>query len=164
MKPSQNTLIRLVALFKLLKATLLIVGGVGLLRLMHMDVLTELDHWIVRLGLDPGSRYVSLVIQKATNLSPHKIRDLGLVSFIYAALFLTEGIGLWLLKRWAEWLTVVITSSLVPLELYEIHRHPTPIKITVLAINIAIVAYLLYRIAKEPRHRQQGKAHRATHA
>ncbi len=154
MKPSQNTLIRLVALFKLLKATLLIVGGVGLLRLMHMDVLTELDHWIVRLGLDPGSRYVSLVIQKATNLSPHKIRDLGLVSFIYAALFLTEGIGLWLLKRWAEWLTVVITSSLVPLELYEIHRHPTAVKIIVLAINIAIVGYLLYRIAKGPRHRQ----------
>jgi uncharacterized membrane protein (DUF2068 family) len=155
MKSSQNGLIRLVALFKLLKAALLIIGGIGLLKLIHMDVATELDHWIVKLGFDPGSHYVNQAIQKATNLSPNKIKELGLTSFVYAALFLTEGIGLWLLQRWAEWLTVIITSSLVPLEVYEIYRHPTPIKIIVLVINIAIVGYLLYRIAKEPR--KQGR-------
>ncbi|MGC2301289.1 MAG: DUF2127 domain-containing protein [Acidobacteriaceae bacterium] len=154
MKSSQNGLIRLVALFKLLKAALLIVGGIGLLKLIHMDVATELDHWIVKLGFDPGSHYVNQAIQKATNLSPNRIKELGLTSFVYAALFLTEGIGLWLLKRWAEWLTVIITSSLVPLEVYEIYRHPTSIKVIVLVINIAIVGYLLYRIAKEPRNRQ----------
>ena len=155
MKSSQNGLIRLVALFKLLKAALLIIGGIGLLKLIHMDVATELDHWIVKLGFDPGSHYVNQAIQKATNLSPNKIKELGLTSFVYAALFLTEGIGLWLLKRWAEWLTVIITSSLVPLEVYEICRHPTPIRIIVLVINIAIVGYLIYRIAKEPR--KQGR-------
>ena len=154
MPSSRNRLLRLVAAFKLLKAALLIVGGIGLLKLMHRDVATELDHWIVRLGLDPGSRYVSQALEKATNLSPNKIKDLGLTSFVYAALFLTEGIGLWLLKRWAEWLTVVITSSLVPLEAYEIHRHPTPLKIIVLLINLAIVGYLLVRIFKDPREGQ----------
>lgn len=153
MKSSQNGLIRLVAAFKLLKAALLIIGGIGLLKLIHMDVATELDHWIVKLGLDPGSHYVNQAIQKATNLSPNRIKELGLTSFVYAALFLTEGIGLWLLKRWAEWLTVIITSSLVPLEAYEIYRHPTPIKVIVLVINLAIVGYLLYRIVKEPRNR-----------
>ncbi len=151
MNSSQNGLIRLVAIFKLLKASFLIVAGVGILKLIHMDVARELDHWIAMLGLDPGSRYVNHVIQKVTRLSPNRIKELGLGSFIYAALFLTEGIGLWLLQRWAEWFTVIITSSLVPLEVYEIYRHPTPIKIVVLAINIAVVAYLLYRIAKEPR-------------
>jgi uncharacterized membrane protein (DUF2068 family) len=151
MKPSQDNLIRLVAVFKILKAVVLIVTGIGILKLMHMDVARELDHWVAMLGLDPGSRYVSQAIQKATNLSPHRIRELGLVSFVYAGLFLTEGIGLWLLKRWAEWFTVIITSSLLPFEIYEIHRHPTAIKIVVLVINVAIVGYLLYRIAKEPR-------------
>src|SRR6202167_960110 len=155
MKSSQDGLIRLVALFKLLKAALLIIGGIGLLKLIHMDVATELDHGMVKLGFDPGSHYVNQAIQKATNLSPNKIKELGLTSFVYAALFLTEGIGLWLLKRWAEWLTVIITSSLVPLEVYEICRHPTPIRIIVLVINIAIVGYLIYRIAKEPR--KQGR-------
>lgn len=157
MKSSQNRLIRLVALFKLFKAASLIVAGIGILKLMHMDIASEADHWIARLGLDPGSRYVTHAIQKATSLSPNKIKELGLVSFIYAALFLTEGIGLWLLKRWAEWLTVVITSSLLPLEVYEIYRHPTAIKIIVLVINIAIVAYLLYRIAREPRSSKASK-------
>jgi uncharacterized membrane protein (DUF2068 family) len=151
MQSSQDKLIRLVAVFKILKAATLIVTGIGILKLMHMDVARELDHWVAMLGLDPGSRYVSQAIQQATNLSPHRIRELGLVSFVYAGLFLTEGIGLWLLKRWAEWFTVIITSSLLPFEIYEIHRHPTAIKIVVLVINVAIVVYLLYRIAKEPR-------------
>ena len=62
MNPSQNRLIRLVAAFKLLKAALLIVGGVGLLKLMHRDIAAELDPWILRLGFDPGSRFVSQAI------------------------------------------------------------------------------------------------------
>jgi uncharacterized membrane protein (DUF2068 family) len=151
MKSSQDRLIRLVAVFKLLKAAVLIVTGIGLLKLMHMDVAGELDHWIVRLGLDPGSHYVNAAMEKATRLSPEKIKELGLVSFVYAGLFLTEGVGLWMLKRWAEWFTVVITSSLVPVEIWEIHRHPSAVKVVVLVINLAVVGYLLYRIAKEPK-------------
>ena len=151
MNSSNSGLIRLIAVFKLAKAALLIATGVGILKLMHMDVAGELDHWIVRLGLDPGSHYVNAAMEKATRLSPEKIKELGLVSFVYAGLFLTEGVGLWMLKRWAEWFTVVITSSLVPVEVYEIHRHPSAVKVVVLVINIAVVGYLLYRIAKEPK-------------
>jgi uncharacterized membrane protein (DUF2068 family) len=76
---------------------------------------------------------------------------------VYAALFLTEGIGLWLLKRWAEWFTVVITASLVPFEIYEIYLRPTPIKVFVLIINLGVVAYLLYRITHDPRHSERRK-------
>jgi uncharacterized membrane protein (DUF2068 family) len=150
-KSSSSALIRLVAVFKLLKAAALIATGIGIFRLIHTDMSTQLDHWVLHLGLDPGGRYVSRAIQKATSLPPNKVRDLGLVSFLYAALFLTEGIGLWLEKRWAEWFTVIITSSLVPVEIYEIFHRPTAIKIAVLALNIAIVAYLLYRIFHESR-------------
>jgi uncharacterized membrane protein (DUF2068 family) len=151
MNSSNSGLIRLVALFKLVKATLLIVAGIGILKLIHTDMARQLDHWVTMVGLDPGGRFINHFIQKATNISPHKIKELGLGSFVYAGLFLTEGIGLWLEKRWAEWFTVVITGSLVPLEVYEIYRHPTAVKIVVLVLNIAIVAYLLYRIAHEPR-------------
>ncbi len=155
MNSSHNGLLRLVAVFKLCKAALLIATGIGILRLIHTDVATQLDHWVAKLGFDPGGRYVERAIQKATSIPPNKIKDLGLVSFVYAALFLTEGIGLWLEKRWAEWFTVVITSSLVPLEVYEIYRRPTPVKIIVLILNIAIVAYLLYRIFHESRAHQR---------
>jgi uncharacterized membrane protein (DUF2068 family) len=87
-----------------------------------------------------------------TNIPPHRIRELGIGTFIYAALFLTEGIGLWLLKRWAEWFTVIATGSLIPIEAYEIYRHPTPLKLLVLILNAAIVAYLVYRIVRRPAH------------
>ncbi len=149
MTSSHNRLLRLVAVFKLVKAALLIVAGVGILKLIHTDIAARLDHWVLMIGLDPGSRFINRAINKATDIPPNRIKELGLGSFIYAALFMTEGIGLWLEKRWAEWFTVVITSSLVPLESYEIYRHPTPLKIVVLILNIAIVGYLLYRIRKE---------------
>ena len=71
---------------------------------------------------------------------------MGVVSFVYAGLFTTEGIGLWRLKRWAEWFTVVITSSLLPVEIYQILHRPTSTKILVFLINIAVVAYFLHRI------------------
>ena len=127
----------------------MIAVGVGALKLLHKDVASLLEHWVTMLGLDPGNQYIDRALEKAANLSPNKIRGLGIVSFIYAGLFLTEGIGLWLVKRWAEWFTVIITSSLVPVEVYEIYRHPTPIKILVIIINIAVVGYLLYRIRSE---------------
>jgi uncharacterized membrane protein (DUF2068 family) len=149
MKSSDSRLVRVIAVFKLLKAILMIAVGVGTLKLLHRDVASVLEHWVTMLGLDPGNEYIARLLEKAANLSPNKIKGLGIVSFIYAGLFLTEGIGLWLVKRWAEWFTIIITSSLVPFEVYEIHRHPTPIKILVLVINVAVVGYLLYRIRSE---------------
>ena len=149
MKSADNSLIRLIAFFKLLKAALLIAVGMGALHLLHKDMASVLEHWVRILGLDPGNRYVDRALQKVANLTPNKIKSLGVVSFIYAALFLTEGIGLWLVKRWAEWFSVIITTSLVPLEIYEIHRHPSALKCLVLIFNIAVVGYLLYRIRNE---------------
>jgi uncharacterized membrane protein (DUF2068 family) len=154
MKPSDNSLIRLIAFFKLLKAILLIAVGVGAFKMVHTDLTGPLAEWAARLGLDPGSGYVGRAILKAATLTPDKIKAVGAGSFIYAALFVTEGVGLWLVKRWAEWFSVIITSSLVPIEVYEIHRHPTVLKIVALIVNLAVVAYLVYRLRTEHHDRQ----------
>jgi uncharacterized membrane protein (DUF2068 family) len=146
MKTSANRLVRLIALFKLLKGILLIAVGVGALKMIHIDLARVLAEWAARLGFDPGSRYVGQALLKAAALTPNKIEALAVGSFIYAGVFLTEGIGLWLLKRWAEWFSVIITSSLVPVEVYEIHRHPSALKFLTLVINVAVVGFLLYRI------------------
>jgi uncharacterized membrane protein (DUF2068 family) len=150
MKQAGNRLIRLIAVFKLMKATLLIAVGMSALHLLHKDVAMESTHWVAVLGLDPGNRYVEKALEELANLTPQKIRGLGAVSFFYAGLFLIEGIGLWLVKRWAEWFSVILTSSLVPFEVYEIHRHPSVLKCIVLMVNIAVVGYLVYRIRNEP--------------
>jgi uncharacterized membrane protein (DUF2068 family) len=146
MKPSDAKLIRMIAVFKLLKTVLLIAVGLGSLRLIHSDIASELEHWVKVFGLIPGGRYVIGALQEAGGLTPDKFKLVGIVSFVYAGLFLTEGIGLWLLKRWAEWFTVILTSSLIPVEIYEIHHHPTEIKVLVLIFNVAVVGFLLYQI------------------
>jgi uncharacterized membrane protein (DUF2068 family) len=150
MNSSHDRLIRVIAVFKLLKAAALIALGVGAFRLLHKDISALIEHSIEALKLDPGNRLIDALLAKAANLHPEQIKKLGLGSFFYAGLFLTEGIGLWMLKRWAEWLTVIITGSLVPIEVYEIHRHPSSVKIAVFVINLAIVAYLIYRIRAQP--------------
>ena len=148
MKSSDNDVIRLIAVFKLFKAALLIALGVGAFKLLHKDVAAVLEHWIGVFRLDPTNRFIDAALVKASNLHPDLIKKLGLGSFIYAGLFLI--VGLWLLKLWAEWLTVIITSSLVPVEIYEIHRHPTPAKFVAFAINVAIVVYLVCHVRRQP--------------
>lgn len=120
--------------------------GVGAFRLLHKDLGEVLEHWVEALRLDPGNRFIDTALEKASLLSPGQIKKLGLGSFLYAALFVTEGTGLWLAKRWGEWLTVIITSTLIPVEIYEIYRHPSAVKVAVLVINVGIVVYLVYRI------------------
>ena len=146
---SDNRLLRLIALFKILKAALLIAVGMSALHLLHSNLASVAERWVAMFGLDPGNRYVAKALQKLADLTPQKIRSLGIVSFIYAGLFLAEGIGLWMVKRWAEWFSVIITTSLVPFEVYGIYRHPSAIKVLILIVNIAVVAYLLYRIRNE---------------
>jgi uncharacterized membrane protein (DUF2068 family) len=152
MKTSQIGTLRLIALFKLVKAAVLIAAGIGAVKLIHADLDEVVRHWVARLCLDPDSRLVNLAMEKITNLPSRRFRELEIGSFVYAAVFLTEGIGLWLLKRWAEWFTVIVTGSLIPVEIYEIFRHPTVIKIAALLINVVVVAYLIYRIVRDRPH------------
>jgi uncharacterized membrane protein (DUF2068 family) len=150
MNTRDKGLLRLIAIFKLLKAITLIALGLGALHLLHDNNATDaMTHLASKFGLNPGSRYVDHALAKIANLPPRDFRDLGIGSFIYAALFLTEGLGLWLMRPWAEWFTSIITASLVPLEIFEIYRHPTIAKVIVLLLNLAIVAYLVVRIRKE---------------
>src|SRR5579863_8379540 len=149
MKKSSDMLLRLIAVFKFFKCAMLIALGVGAFRLLHRDVREILEHITEALRIDPGNRFVDAVLMKAELLRPEQIKRLGLGSFLYAALFLAEGTGLWLRKPWGEWLTIIITGSLVPVEVYEIYRHPSALKVAVLVINIGIVCYLIYRIRNE---------------
>jgi uncharacterized membrane protein (DUF2068 family) len=141
-----DPVLRVIATFKFFKATMLLALSLGAFHLLHKDVGALLEHWIEGFKLDPGNRFVDALLAKASNLTPQQIRKLGLGSLLYAGLFFVEGTGLWLRKRWGEWLTVTITATLIPVEIYEIVRHPTLTKVAVLALNVAIVWYLMERV------------------
>ena len=146
MKSSDDRLIRLIAVFKFLKAGLLVAVGVGAFKFLHKDIAGIFERWIMMLRLDPGRHFIDLALAKVSKARPEQIKKIGIGSFLYAGLFLAEGTGLWLRKRWGEWLTVIITGSLLPVEVYEIFRHFSVVKVAVLAVNLAIVVYLILRI------------------
>jgi uncharacterized membrane protein (DUF2068 family) len=148
-------LLRTIAAIKFVKALLLVMAGAGVLHLVHRDIGSLAEHLVERFNLDPGKPYVSHALARVSNLTPRQLHEIGVVAFIYAGLFLLEAIGLWSLKRWGEWITVVITGSLLPVEIYESFHHPTFLRIAVLLMNAAIVVYLVRSIrqaeAREPR-------------
>jgi len=139
-------LLRLIAIFKYLKAASLVALSVGVFRMMHQNVGLRVEHWVRAMHLDPGNRHVEMFLARVSTLSPDQVTKLGMVGLLYAGLFLVEGTGLWLQRRWGEWATVVITGLLIPVEVYEIFRHPSLVKILVLVVNVAVVGYLIYRI------------------
>lgn len=139
----------LIGLFKLLKGVALLAVGIGALRFLHRDLAQSIEHWVNILRVDPENRHVHALLSRAFRVTPHQLKALSAGTFIYAALFLTEGTGLILRRRWAEYLTIITTGGLLPLEVYEIAKHVTPVKIVVLIVNIAIVVYLVVRVRRE---------------
>ena len=128
--------------FKLLKAVGLLALGFGELHYLHRDLAREVAHWVDLLRVDPHNHYLLWLMEKVANVDEKRLRALSVGTFFYAALFLCEGIGLSLRKRWAEYLTIVSTGSLMPVEVYEIFVGPSVAKVGVLVVNVAIVAYL----------------------
>jgi uncharacterized membrane protein (DUF2068 family) len=76
------------------------------------------------------------------------LKELSIGSFFYAGLLITEGTGLLLVKRWAEYFSVIVTGSFIPLEVWELFRRFSAAKVLVIILNIAIVVYLLGRLRR----------------
>lgn len=141
----------LIAAFKLLKAAALIAVGIGALRLLHKDVATVAEHWINAFRVDPHNRFIHWLLAKLPMVNDKKLKELSVGTFLYAGIFLTEGMGLAFRKRWAEYFTIITTSSFLPLEVYEVIHHATIAKGVALVINIAVVVYLVREIRRHPK-------------
>jgi uncharacterized membrane protein (DUF2068 family) len=83
-------------------------------------------------------------IDELFSLRSAKLHLFAAIALTYALIEGIEAVGLWYGKRWAEYLTLIVTSSLLPVEVYELTQHATPFKLLALIVNIAVVAYLLY--------------------
>ena len=136
----------LIALFKLFKCALLLLVGFSALRLLHKDIGETVQHWVNVLHVDPDNHFFHRIIAKILAVTPKQLHALSIGTFFYASLLATEGVGLLLRKRWAEYFTVITTAVFIPLEIYEIVRHVSFMKILVLIVNAAIVAYLIHRL------------------
>lgn len=138
----------LIGFFKLLKGVGLLIIGFGLLRLLHRDVAEVAQRWIEVLRVDPENRFIHRALLRIFNVTPKQLRELSAGTFIYASIFLTEGTGLLARKHWAEYMTLISTGLFIPLEVYEIYRHFTMLKLGVTVVNALIVWYLAARIKR----------------
>src|SRR5689334_6438489 len=114
MRRRPDVLIRLIALFKLVKAAMLVAVGLGALSMRHDG--GAVTTWVHALAADPHGRYVDELLAKLTSFDAHDLRQIGIGSLIYASVFAVEGVGLMYRRAWAEIMTVLVTVSFIPLE------------------------------------------------
>jgi len=139
----------LIGLFKLAKATFFFFVGVGAIHLLHKDLEDEVMRLATRFKFDPESRFVALLLDKVDLIDAHRLRQISVATFGYSALALTEGIGLLLEKVWAEYLTLILTISFLPWELYELARRPDWFRLSLLLINLAVLWYLVWLLRRK---------------
>jgi uncharacterized membrane protein (DUF2068 family) len=149
--PPRFGLLRVIAVYKLGKVLLLLGAAYGVLRLRDASFIAHIYSWASTLPSGLEQDVVRRALAWFSGLSTSRVEAIGAVTLSYAAIFAVEGVGLWLRRRWAEWLTIVITASLIPFEIWEVIQRPTLGKAAVLIVNIAIVWYLILQL-RSARH------------
>jgi uncharacterized membrane protein (DUF2068 family) len=139
--------IRLIAAFKVFKAVSLIVLAYGISKLLN----PAFAAWLADLAAESPYPFEQNLIEHVLDFAAgpnggDHIHSLGAAALVYASIFAAEGFGLWWGKHWAEWLTVVVTASFIPFELYELVKKWHGAKLFVVAVNVAILVYFIRRL------------------
>ena len=145
MRAERSTALTGIILFKVVKAITLTALGVVLLTTRRDDPVDLLTRAALAVHLPLSSELFDRASRFALNLTVRKQMALALTAFGYAVLMGSEGVALYLRKPWARWFTIGATSSLLPIEVYEIVRDVHPVRVLVLLANLAIVIYLFTR-------------------
>jgi uncharacterized membrane protein (DUF2068 family) len=145
----------LIAAYKLLVALVFAAVGVSALHLVGKDVGDILSNLASDLRFNPEGRFVNFVLDKASLLNDPMLRRIGFAAFCLSAVSIVEGIGLYLEKVWAEYLTLAITASFLPLEVRELIHRFTWVRVAIFVINLAVLIYLAMVVLERHRKRNQ---------
>lgn len=161
----------LIAIFELVKTVLFLVAAAGVFHLVKRDTQVELTRLLHAFRISGDSHFIKDLLLRANVITDPGKRILSGVALLYALLHATEGIGLLLRQRWAEYFTVIMTALPLPYEVYLLVHHTTHskvvgivppdqkwlalfsqhifvIKIFVLLANLGIVYYLVYHLRR----------------
>jgi uncharacterized membrane protein (DUF2068 family) len=151
-------MLRIIALYKIVKVVLLLLAAYFELRLHDAALSAKLVTWVEARPAGREHELVSKALQMLSGLSESNIHALRLLTFAYAAVFAVEGIGLWMQKRWAEWMTTIVTASLIPIEVWELVTRPNFGKAAVVVANTAIVVFLVWHVRAKGRRGTAGQS------
>src|SRR5882724_5816452 len=158
-EPRRHRYLKLIAIFKIAKGVLLLVLGISLLflntRTRWMDALSN---WAADEILLKHSKPIAFLLHKVqAMLAGGTLRATGFLALFYTTILFTEGIGVYMQQRWAEFLMIFATATLIPLEVRHILHHPGLVGVLILLANCFIV-WFLYRVLKRDKakpHAQQ---------
>ena len=142
--------LEVIAVLKFLQALGLILAGLSALGLLNPGRSGAAQEWLEQLSLREGHQisaaFAGKTLQMLESATPRQLLVAAVGSFIYATVFLVEGVGLWQCKRWAEYLTIAVTASLLPFEFIAVARQVTALRVGAVVLNLAIVIYLVWQL------------------
>jgi len=154
MHPSKKLVaLRTVAVFEASKGILVLLLGLGLLRLMHKNLDEFAEQLIHFLHASPGGRLSNLFVNAANHTTDKSLWALAGAAVIYAMVRFAEAFGLWNDREWAEWFALLSGAMYLPWEMYSLMRHPHPIKWVILLANLAIVLYMIVLRVQDSGHK-----------
>ena len=138
--------LRTVATLEFLKGLLVVCLGFGLITISRKDLSVSdiAESLLYFFHIDPGRHLCQVFLEAASRLDDANLVAAAMVAAIYSLARFIEAYGLWNARVWAEWFALLSGMIYLPLELYELHRKVTPIRLALLLVNIAVVAYMAY--------------------
>lgn len=148
-----RTLMRALAVERALRGIVLLLLGVGVLKVRgsreRLQQAFEHEIPLIRpladqIGWNPDDSKILAHIGHALSWSSSTFLLVALGLTVYAAIELVEAVGLWLVRRWGEYFAVIATSVFIPLEIYELAEKLTAVRLGALLVNIVAVLWLLW--------------------
>jgi uncharacterized membrane protein (DUF2068 family) len=144
--------LKIIALFEAFKGLLVLLTGLAAFSLMHQDIQVLAEQLVAHLHLNPAKNIPKIFIDAAANLTDGRLRFLALLALLYASMRFVEGYGLWFAKRWSEWFALLSGGIYLPIELYELAKGFTWLKISFSAINLTVVLYMAFMLKRSDRN------------
>ncbi|HZQ50867.1 MAG TPA: DUF2127 domain-containing protein [Bryobacteraceae bacterium] len=135
--------LRAVATFEALKGLAVLLLGIALL-FVHKDAETFADSLLFHLHISIDRRFAQSFLNAASKLSDARLWTIAAATFSYCTVRFVESWGLWHRRVWAEWFALLSGALYLPLEVLKLAQRTDWERVTVLAVNIVIILYMLY--------------------
>jgi len=153
--PAQLGVLRGIATLEMAKGLVVLLAAVGVVLLMQKEDPWDIaDGFLRLLHISPDHRLAQLFLDWADSLTNAKVYAVAAVAAAYSFLRFLEAYGLWYARAWAEWIALISCSLYLPLEIYNLANRLSWIHVVVLAINLAIVLYMIYLLKTGKSHYQ----------
>lgn len=150
--------LRGIALLEAAKGLLAVMVAIWLVSLLHKDIQNVAEHLLRILHkifrLNPDGHLAREIIRGARHVTRGNLHLWIGGTILYSGIRFAEATGLWLEKQWAEWFALISGCLYLPIEIYELAHHATPIKWGIFATNVLIVAYLAWLLRDSHNQRK----------